>query len=434
MQLFLPMAADLSGEGRLQPGTGLWIMFLVLAVGFVPRGPLAVKLFFVAACVPMFGLVRVPWVSDFLVGFAPKRIAEIINLPLGIRLLPLITGLVAMGGVLWFATVDDAARRWRRRCGLALLGAAVVGSLVQATPFLRRGWAATDTRTRSEDKFLPENALLERFSYDLMRIPVYFSHGWMDPWMQARLLDSAQEVLIGPDETARVLETAGGSKRQRLSARTANNSTWVLLKPDLVVAPGERMLLRFEFAEQANYAGWFIWTSEHGYREYHLPVSGWERGFGSAGRTTRVITIRNSTEQTAHYEFSMLREAGNTVRGDGDFFADVIISHYNPGLMPVRVNSLIPYRVTATASAPGWIETGRVWIPGYRAKLDGQAVEVIASKEGAAMVAITPGRHELELLYVGTGKLWAALTVSVLTWLGWLVWVVRRVWAGASAG
>jgi hypothetical protein len=92
----------------------------------------------------------------------------------------------------------------------------------------------------------------------------------------------------------------------------------------------------------------------------------------------------------------------------------------------LRIDSLLPYRVTATVAEAGWMETSRLWLPGYRARLDGVRVEVRSSKQGLAMVAVSPGFHALALDYVGTVKLWLALVVSGLTWLGWLGYCGRR--------
>jgi hypothetical protein len=285
------------------------------------------------------------------------------------------------------------------------------------------------------DNLRPENAILDRFAYDLLPVPQHFSHGRTDPWLQARVLDASEKVILGPDETARLMEQSG-AQRIRLTARESTTSSrWIELSPPLTVAPGEKLLVRFEFDATADYSGWLIWKSAHGYREYRLPESGNAEAFGAAAQNSRVISLVNSTDRPAVYSLSQVRDAQNTIKGNGDFFAHAIVSHFQPARAQVRVDSLIPvYRVTATSSVPGWIETSRVWLPGYRATLDGKQVELKASHRGSAMVAVTPGRHELELRYVGTAKLWAALVVSGLTWCGWLVRMARRMRLGAPAG
>ena len=111
----------------------------------------------------------------------------------------------------------------------------------------------------------------------------------------------------------------------------------------------------------------------------------------------------------------------------------MIVSRYDPARAAVRVDELMPvYRVTATLPAAGWIETSRVWLPGYRATLDGKTVELRRSHRGLAMAAAGAGLHRLELRYVGTTTLWIALAVSALTWIGGGAWAIRR-WLKPSA-
>lgn len=74
----------------------------------------------------------------------------------------------------------------------------------------------------------------------------------------------------------------------------------------------------------------------------------------------------------------------------------------------------------------GWGETSRVWLPGYGARSDGKPVELKTSQRGLAMATVAPGRHELELRYVGTPALWVALVASGLRWVGVVVGRVVR--------
>lgn len=421
-----PVPADLGTLAMYQPGAGLWLMFGILAVAFGGRGSLVVKLFFIAACVPFFGLVGVPWVGEFLVGFAPDAIARIVNLPLVLRLTPIFTAMLAMGGVVWLATAAPVSRLRCRIEGSVLL-ALVVWGLIQAAPFMRRGWSVTTSRTRTENHFLTENFVLERFCYDLVQPPAYLTFGRVDPWLQTRVLDVNENVVIGPDETARIMENAG-ARRLRLTARDLeSNPVWAILAPDVTIGPKERLMLRFEFQPKVNYAGWLIWSSTHGYREYHLPDAGLALAFGAEAPNSRVVVLGNSGDTAETYHLTYSRQAGNSVGGKADLFADVIVSRYQPELASVRVEELMPcYRVAATLPGAGWIETSRVWLPGYRAILDGKLVQFRRSHRGLVMAAAGPGLHRLELRYVGTTTLWIALIVSVLTWIGGGVWALWR--------
>jgi hypothetical protein len=384
-------------------------------------------MFFIVGVLPLFALVRIPWLSDFLLSYAPNGLVPIISFTMPMRILPLMSALLAMGGVVYFAALPDTVKGgWRCRVLPGLFVVTFALGLSQVPLFVNRGWSMTDSRTRSENQFRTENAVLERFAYDLLPHPEYLSHGVTDPWLQARILDFHEQVVIGPDETARLMEKSHVEKVRLTARQDVNYPVWIQLSPDIIIKPGERVLLRFEFDPKINYAGYLIWTAAHGYREYYLPQSGFALGFGAQPSNSRVVSISNSTDQPAIYKLSMPKKNGNTISGDGGFFADLALSHYNPAQALIRVDSLQPYRVTAKMAESGWIETSRVWLPGYQAFLDGKPIEYRASKRGLAMVAAEPGKHELELRYIGTKKLWIALWVSVLTALGWVLWQVLK--------
>ena len=47
-------------------------------------------------------------------------------------------------------------------------------------------------------------------------------------------------------------------------------------------------------------------------------------------------------------------------------FADLWLIPYEPSTLPLRMISLIPYRVEARSKSGGWLETSRIFLPGYR--------------------------------------------------------------------
>jgi hypothetical protein len=183
--------------------------------------------------------------------------------------------------------------------------------------------------------------------------------------------------------------------------------------------------LRFEFDPGANYAGYLIFISENGYREYRLPDSGLEGAFGTGPGRSRVISLWNSGPMSQHYKLSMLRGPGNDVVERGGFLANMILSHFQPDLLPLRVDSLDPLRVTTALDRRGWLETPRVFLPGYRAEVDGHPAPVEVSPERLAMVPLPPGRHRVELRYVGTAESWTAFAVSAIAWC---VFLGRGLW------
>ena len=193
---------------------------------------------------------------------------------------------------------------------------------------------------------------------------------------------------------------------------------WLRLGPTLTIGPGEHVLLRFEFDPLKNYSGFLFMSSPHGYREYALPESGLPRAFGTTAQASHVISLWNSGPVAERYEFSFRRGAGCTLPEDGSLFASVFVSRYEAQHALVRLDSLLPYHATVAMSWPGYLETSRVWLPGYAAKVDGQPVPVLSSTEKLAMVPIPEGLHAVELWFVGTTALWVTWWISALTWGG----------------
>jgi hypothetical protein len=74
---------------------------------------------------------------------------------------------------------------------------------------------------------------------------------------------------------------------------------------------------------------------------------------------------------------------------------------------------------------PGFLETPRVFLPGYVAKVNGRLVEVQESPQHLVMVPLASGRQAVELRFVGSTRLWTAWWLSALAWaglLGWTAW------------
>jgi hypothetical protein len=131
----------------------------------------------------------------------------------------------------------------------------------------------------------------------------------------------------------------------------------------------------------------------------------------------RVLSLWNTGTTAEHYRLSMSGEPGNDVPHDGGFFANLYISHLDASALPIRLTSLIPYRVEVTSPKGGVLETLRVFIPGYRATVDGHEVPIFESRQYLVSMRIPPGAHTVELSFVGTPLLWLAAAVSGAGWL-----------------
>jgi hypothetical protein len=426
--LLLPLPTPFGGLPVLQLGWGLDLALAAGALSLFGRRPLGAKLFFAASLGLFICFVRVPLVSDFLVGYFPGNLASMSGFPLGLRITPVIASFSAMAGFLWVATLPEATGRSATTLGvLAIL---VAWSGIQASRFdvLARG--VLSTASRDDIVLRPENLALSRYAYDLMHLPDYYSNGVTDPRIESRLLDDSGRILAGPEEAARALE-ARGVQRIRLVCVPNPAERWFDITPAVTVGPGEHLLLRFEFDPGRIYNGYLIMTSEHGYREYHLPDSGLAMAFGIGGSRTTVLSMWNSGKSVEHYHLSVSREPGNDIDVHGGLFANLSVSKFEPDALPIRLESLSPYRATVSTATGGWLETFRLYLPGYRAWVDGRPVPVVKSAEALAEVKVPPGMHTVELLFVGTTKLALAAALSAAGWIALcLIWM-RRAWLGA---
>lgn len=419
---FAPLSRDVATIWDFQLGWSVWLLGAsALIIGVVRRRSAVVFGCVFALLVVL--VIKLPASSSFLVGCAPGAVAAITSLPLVHRMLPVTAACAVVGGFLALASIE---KKGPRVVTLLLLAGAFVWSGYQANRFVQRGRATTLSYSLSMRSLRTENALLYRFAYDLLPIPTYFSNGKMDPRLETRFLSTDLKVRIGPEEIARAMER-GGVRELQLETRVYEEQPeWLRIVPDFHLAPDEDLLFRFEFDPARHYDGYFIFQSKIGdYREYTLPESGMPGAFGSGEKASRVLSLWDSGGDGVHYEFSHLLRPGNTLSADIPY-ARVSVSHYDPRLAPIRLESLLPYRVALTAPESGYVETPRVFLPGYAARVDGRPAKVLESQQRLAMVPVPAGEHRVELRYVGSLRLWTGAGISAVCWGAVLLYLRRR--------
>ncbi len=409
----------------VEAGVGTWLVLAFLAVAAFRSRALALKLFCFVGVLFVLALTRVPWVSDFFVAYFPDYPARIITFPLLLRMLPVMASFVLFGGVIWMATAGEEGRGgWVAWWVVLGLGASSCG--LQAARFAGLGTRFTSSPELTRRPFYQENYVLDRFAYDLLPMPSYFFNGQTDPRLEFRLLDDQQGAYTGPDIIAQRMEAPGSRGLRLMALQDPTARRWLNLTPGLALAPGEQVLLRFEFDPAREYAGVLVFRSEHGYREYQLPNDGMDWGFGTGPGRSRVISLVNSQPTTEHYRLFVAPVDGGDRLGLEGFFGTMIVSRYDPDRNPVRLASWDPLRVTVTADRPGWLETPRSFLPGYVATVDGRPAPIAPSVQHLVKVPLTPGRHVVVLWYRGTVRVWLAAVVSLMTWTGWLGCSWRR--------
>jgi hypothetical protein len=413
--VFSPLMTPMRGTQIFQPGWGLVAVFAASVASLFGSRPLGAKIFFAVSIGLAACYLRVPLVSNFLIGRFPIDFAATCGVPLPLRITPVIASFTAMAGVVWVSTMDVEGRKARCAVGL-ILGALVIWSGYQTVPFLQHSRMLTGTAIATDRNLRPENAMLDAYAYLLLPIPSYFSHGKTDPFIESRLIDGSGTVLVGPMEDAAIMEGYGFHKIRATTNTIPNSTRWFAAEPGITVEPHEHLLVRFEFDPKLDYTGYMILEAEHAYREYHLPDSGRPEAFGMGGSHTSVLSLWNTGSTPEHYKISESTEPGNDVPHVGALFANLFVSKLDASLLPVSLESFIPYRARVRSPEGGALETFRVYLPGYRATVDGNDVTVTESREHLASVVVPPGVHEVELRFVGTLKLRLAAALSGIGW------------------
>jgi hypothetical protein len=426
-----PLPRAMNSSAIFQPGWSVDAALVLALLAVFSRGRPAEQVLGAAPLVLAACYLRFPLVSNFIVGYYPRAFASITGLPLPLRLTPVLTSFALMAGLLWVAARRPATRPSRLLVN-GLLLAAVLWSGFQTCSFLRVGYWVTATEAGTAQSLRSENVELDRYAYDLLHIPDYYTNGADDPVLESRLIRADGSVIIGPEELARAAEQAGVRNVQLVGKVIPGSTTWLDVAPTLEVLPGEHLLLRFAFDPALHYNSYMIFFAEHAYREYHLPDSGQPLAFGVGEGRSTVLSLWNSGTTAEHYRMSINREPGNDLNSDGGFFARLAVSKLDPAVLPIRTVSLDPYHAVVTAPTAGFLETFRILLPGYRAYLDGVPVPFKSSKQALLEVAVPAGVHDVVVRFVGSFRLWAAAIVSGAAWAALLgAWVYRRRRAGA---
>jgi hypothetical protein len=197
------------------------------------------------------------------------------------------------------------------------------------------------------------------------------------------------------------------------------------LEPAFTLTPGGKYLLTFSFA-RPDTTGILEMTGPHFYREYILPESGGSKAFGSGPDSEKSITIWTSVPGPETIKLRFIPTGKNARPADFMPFAKFRIQLINEALLPVEVESLMPYRATVISPQAAFLESPRMFVPGYEATVNGADVPVRKSSEGLVAFAVAKGHSRAVLRFVGPVALRAAFWLSAAGWLMAAFWTVWR--------
>lgn len=397
-----PDASALLTDLQLSPALWLMAAVSILAVGRVPRTSFQLLLLIGGALVvlllPLTGRTIWPAMPDLVLASTEKWPSQ--------RLFLLLSAVVPFLGLAAFTAWSSARPRFARDLGVVLLLTAA-WSVLEAGKFVRRGWSVTHSAAATAEKFLPANLPLPRYSFEYFgALPRTFSHGPVPPAAQLRLLaQDSLEVIVQNTTTPLQMHAPA-------TALAFQSTNYGGQFSALQIPPNQVGLLNFEFGS-APLSGALQIEGPSLRQEFSLPSSGEEFAFGSAPGNARTLLIENAGVQPLPLAMKFIRAGGAEPTADD---LRVRVHFLPPQSLPLRVKALVPLELEVDAPRAAWLETARVWIPGYRARVAGGGVETVRSPDGYVMLPVPAGNSRVTLEYRGPWRVQAAFWLSAGTW------------------
>jgi hypothetical protein len=399
----LPFASATGHLQNLQLGYSLWAL---LAVGFAFRWRSGPNGWILKLCAVgyLLLLLPVPGLTLWLWQQMPPRILDMTNVWPMQRFYLILSGLAAVSSALFFGKL----LRERPRAApylIALLLVAVAWSASEAYRFRKRGFEVRSTAATTTRLLAPANLNAGRSSYLLFgHYPAHFSHGRMDPEFELRLVDANSNPTVVNSQKILASAVAGTAP-----------PAWQTIQDEtsFQVDGHNDILLEFAFPS-ADAAGYIVVKGQTVEIAYEIPTFGEPKAFGSKPESNPTIVARFRGEPPQRV-IILSKPPGTRVRV-WPFTSDRDV--------PIRLTSLTPLKITLQDPAPAGttLETPRMFIPGYAARVDGRPTAVQRLPDGLAGVPLPAGSREIIVDYPGPiGLRWcyfATLTVWCLLTAG----------------
>jgi len=394
----------------LQLGFALWAAATAGCGMALWRGGWEARLFALALLLMTPLLVPIPWLSTCLAFAIPDWLNGISSV-IWFRVLPAFSFLAVFTAFLAFAPKTDGEIRRRAAAATVLIAGGLLWEVSEVAKLREHGRRSIATPAETQ-AFYRTDSTPDYYSYDNLPHPDYVVNGVMDYHLESRLLSAADLSLI-PEP----LLAAPHAEAFTLTSRpNPLGPDWLMLSPGFRLEAGEREIWKFDFFDK-DYTGSFLARGPLGFnRTYFLPAGGDSpTSFGVGPNRSKTLAFWNSLAVPQDVALMLLTPEAR--RGFGDF-AKVRVQRYRPEDLQIQTLALMPYRARIRTGAAVFLETPRVYVPGYRAKVDGRTVGVEVSPQHLAMIRLEPGAHEVELSFGASRRLMLAGAVSALAWVG----------------
>ncbi len=339
------------------------------------------------------------------------------------RFYPILSALVPFLAIVAWPRGSSRRSQMIARGLLLALSLATAYSLYDTRKFIARGYAITSSPEMSQRRMRPENVVLSRYSYEYYgRLPRAFTNGTVSPWMQNRLLNRGTLTpidlnLLAIDAPAAPAQPGLPKPVNRTRHRFVATDYGGYYVPALRLEPNQAYFVRFLFAlKQAQ--GTLQLLGNNIYREYPLPMAGQDHAFGMGALQRNgfsLWTTANSTDQVEIRFYNAPNQPAPENLGDVDLI------QVNPKQLPLRLDTLYPYQINVQTKIDTWLETPKLFLPGYAAEINGHRVPVERSPDGLVMIPVPAGQHRVNLNYVASPALRIAFWIMISSGVGLLL-------------
>jgi len=415
----LPLTTNARALGDLQLGYGLWaVLAAALVLAFRVRSKV---LWVLLACSIglLVLLLPIPGVTAPLWTHFPETVVRITYYWPMQRFYLIVAVLLVVGTQVALAAETIKRSTYCLAAGITIF-VGCAWSLWETRQFIGAGIERTASEEISARSERPENRPLMKHAYGLFtKLPARFTNGVADPAFEARLLDSTTGLPL--PEPRRKLVASGHFRG------TVDTNPGILdLSPPMHLELGHHYLLRFGFPS-TPLKGILQFTGKTFFREYALPSSGESAAFGSGPSNSRNLGLWTSDPEGDTVTIRFIPMMRGVQSADFAQFGTFEFYESDPQYERVHLETLLPYKVAVKASAPVQLVTHQVFVPGYRAWVDGQVTSVEISKEGFAAVFIAKGKHDVALHFAGQPTLRLSYWAALASWTALVAWSTGQI-------
>jgi hypothetical protein len=408
--VLLPVSQLGRAAGDFQLGYGCWILWLGASLLLAGRRTAAGWFLWVVSVGLILLLTPIPGLNLWLWRRVPEIVRDITGIWAMYRLYLILWATVVFASWLAVGGLLDRAPAARFLVYPVLLG--LCGwTAAEANKFILTGWRGPES---GRQLMLLENIPLTRYAYtNFPVLPDYFTHGVTEAHLESRLLDRETRTLLAGDIESIEQGTVKGASVVAAGVLQANPAEIPIYHyfPKVTLQPGHHYGVIFDF----KYPTATVVLVVHGalmFRIYALPEYGGAKSFGAAPGHSRLLPLWTDGDKPEEVQFEF-RAQGVWATRDLSAPGSFRLIEYDPGQLPVEVTSFIPYRARVAAPAAAWLETPRMYQPGYQALVNGQPVPVAKSPSQLVMLPVPAGPSFVKVQYYPPFGLLAAFWISL---------------------